>query len=132
MRAALEKSRKTDGYYTKDAAARETFDAAQADAQAKLKSTLTVAWVKDNKPVAGEAGSACSASNKCTDKTHCCGTATPKGNAAGSTDGQIEGVCASKTGTLTFPKIGKEYTHVCGAKALIAGAATLLAAAYAL
>jgi len=124
-------ARALDGYYSKSVEDREAWDAANADTVDTLKASLTAAWISSNTPAAGAAGSACSKTSKCTDKLHCCGTATP--NSAATANGAVEltGVCATKsTGSYTNEELGLTYTHVCGAKALIATATTLLAAAY--
>lgn len=61
----------------------------------------------------------------------CCGTATPPADAPVGYDDSAEGVCASKaTGTIAVGPLQVVYTHVCGAKALLATAATTIAAAY--
>ena len=94
---------------------------------------MIVNWIKENRPPAGEAGSACSAQTKCTDAAHCCGTLTPAANAEGATEGEVTGACADKeTGTFTNAILGIEYTHICGAKQLIASSTALLAAAFSL
>jgi len=109
---------------------RLTFENGREEARASTKATLTAAFIKDNAPAAGEEGSDCGTGpDKCTTETHCCGTATPKENAAGVTTDQIETICAvESTGEYT-DSLGREYKHECnGAKALLASATAVLAA----
>lgn len=127
MRDANTKRKATDGYYTKTTEEREAWDKTNEDEEKKTKATLIAAWTETNKPAAGEEGSACSATKKCTGAGHCCGTATPKSSADGD---EITGVCASKTAGTFTSGLGIAYTHVCGAKSLLAGAATLAAMTY--
>ena len=94
IRDAVELARNSDGYYEKDADARETFDDTQAEETDKEASALAVAWKEDNKPASGEPGSACAGSS-CVTEGHCCGTSTPVSNAAGVTDGQETSICAT-------------------------------------
>lgn len=127
IRDTDEVARKADDYYEMDVDARETFDETQEAETEKETAALAVLYLEDNPPAAGEAGSACVA-GACTTETHCCGTSTPSGNAAGVTDGQNTNVCAaagSYTDILT-----QSYTHVCGAQKLLATAGAVLAAVY--
>merc|ERR1712113_60744 len=78
MRAATEAERKEGGYYEMSADARSAYDAKEAEGQKARKKLMTAAWLKDNKPDDG-LGSDCSATDKCKDSTHCCGTATLTG-----------------------------------------------------
>jgi len=69
----------------------------------------------------------------------CCGTFTPKTNAAGVTTGQETGRCGYKNGAMMVPAtikadytdiFGVEYTHKCGAKYLAAAGAMIATAIY--
>jgi len=130
IKKATEKARKTDGFYTGDAANRTTLGLKEVEETKKTKSTLTAAWLKTNKPAAGKVGSACSATEACTTETHCCGTATPKKVASVDAYDKIEGICADKKlGTYT-DGLKRDYTHECGAKALLASATAVFAAVF--
>lgn len=96
----------------------------------KTISALSAAWIEENVPEAGNPGSSCSGASKCAGVDLCCGTATPKTNAPGVSNGQREGVCASKTEMAFTDSLGMEFSHVCGAQKLIAAGAAILAAAY--
>jgi hypothetical protein len=138
LRVAEEAARVAAGYYDMVPNERDIFDAAQKEEKKKLKATLTAAWVKDNTPAAGQAGSSCASANPCAGENHCCGTATPKGasgsfsfpNVSGNVDGKLENVCADKTVLAFTNEIGIEYSHVCGASKLIATAGALLATVF--
>lgn len=130
IRTSEEAARLTGDYYNSDASARETADAAQADANAQQKATLTAAWIADNKPEAGELGSSCSATAKCTGANHCCGTGIPSSNAAGVTAGQVEGMCGDKTTKVYTDALGIAYNHTCGAQKIIATVTALFTAAF--
>jgi hypothetical protein len=126
MKEATEEARATEGYYAGDPAAREAFEEAAVAAVEATRATLTAAWVEANAPDAGTEGGACSASAPCTVEPLCCGTATPTSNAVGVTTGEITGICADKTYT---DGLAREYGHVCAAKALLASATAIFAAA---
>lgn len=126
MRSKEESDKKADGYYSKSADERTTFDTAQEERNKTEKATLTAAWKTANKPKDGEPGSACSKTEKCSNKAHCCGTAKPK--LAGEKD--ITGVCADKLTKKFTDGLGFEYTHACAAQRLLAAAGAVLAATY--
>jgi len=128
IRDADEIARKADGYYDLDVEAREAWDEEQETETASTKDAITNAWLEDNKPAAGEAGSSCAAGGSCTTSTHCCGTSTPSDNAAGVTDGQLSNTCATTAGWTNG--LGTSYNHVCAANKLIATATAIFAAAY--
>jgi hypothetical protein len=126
LREKEEEYRKADDYYKKDEAGRSAWDSSQDENKKAEKATLTAAWKEANKPADGEAGSACSKTDKCSTASHCCGTATPK--LAG--ENEITGVCADKVSHEFTDKLGFEYTHVCAAQRLFAAAGAVLAATY--
>jgi len=82
-----------------------------------------------NKPTGAAEGAPCTLTT-CGAATQCCGTSTPEANAVGVTDGQLKDVCVDKTTLKYTDGLGREYSHQCGAKALLASASALLAAAF--
>jgi hypothetical protein len=109
---------------------REQFDKLRNDEIKALESSLAAAFIKDTRPEAGKEGSECSKEVKCTNSAHCCGTAKPVKNAFVTPE--ITGICVSTaTGSYT-DGLGREYTHTCGARALIATAAAAVTMAYSL
>jgi len=77
IRDGVTTARVADGYYELEPADREAWDTAYEETTTALIVTLVTAWLAANLPAAGEAGSTCSATAKCTNSAHCCGTATP-------------------------------------------------------
>jgi len=109
---------------------RERFDKSRNDEVKALESSLAAAFIKDKRPDAGAEGSSCSKETKCTNAAHCCGTAKPVANAFVTP--AIEGICVSSTSGTYTDGLGREYTHTCGARALIATAAAAVTMAYSL
>lgn len=126
MRSKEESDKKADGYYSKSADERTTFDSAQEERNKTEKATLTAAWKTANKPKDGEPGSACSKTEKCSNAAHCCGTAKPKL----ASEKDITGVCADKLTKKFTDGLGFEYDHTCAAQRLLAAAGAVLAATY--
>ena len=128
-----ETRRNADGFYSKDAEAREAFTEAGETEVAAKKAALTAAFMESNKPAAGsgDEGADCAGETATCGESQCCGVSTPKGNAVGVTDGQLEDICVDSTTKKYTDGLGREYTHLCdGAKALLASASALVAAVY--
>jgi len=73
---ATETARKAAGYYALSTSDREAWDTTHKETVKATKATLTAAWKKANEGAAGALKGACSATSKCTDNNHCCGTFT--------------------------------------------------------
>lgn len=129
IRKEQQMERNANGFYAKSADDRKSFDDGLKDIMKSKKAGLTAAWIKDNKPAKGssEEWAPCSATDKCANPDHCCGTADPRD---GKND-PITGVCSDKNKReMTATKLKMVYYHECGAKALIASAATFIASTY--
>lgn len=94
-----------------------------------LESTLAAAWIENNQPVSGEAGSSC-AELKCTNVDHCCGTSTPKVGAF--VNDKLENVCVDKNSLLYVDSLGREFDHVCAATKMMVSAVAAATALYSL
>lgn len=121
VRATIEAQRTLDGYYSMTAEERASWDDGIeeliAPQLAEITAANNVAWITAWKAALtdGQAGFACSASNRCSDSSMCCGTATPPAGAAAGHEA-VDGVCADKvTGSLEVGPMKLAYTHQCGA-----------------
>ena len=127
-----ETRRKADGFYSKDATAREAFTEAGKAEVATKKAALTAAFMESNKPAAGsgEVGADCRGTDnekKDCAEDQCCGVAE---NANTEVD-DIEFICLDSTAKVFTDGLGRDYTINCdGAKALLASASALVAAVY--
>jgi len=125
VREATTTARKAAGYYALSAEERATWDTARAAEDKTVVAAQTNAWYKANPGKAGEVGSTCSKTAKCSTKGHCCGTFTSK-------DGldALTGRCnPSATSAYTDP-LGNSWTHACGAQKVMAAAAAVFATAF--
>jgi hypothetical protein len=130
IRTTNEAARKADGYYSKDAEGRSTFDTSNSEQEKAEKSKLTAAWLEKTAPAAGAAGSKCSATNACTTAEHCCGTATAVPKEGVTAYPEITGICVDKVLAKYTDDLARDYTHECGAKALLASATAIFAAVF--
>jgi len=135
---ATETARKAANYYTLDATARAAWDTTHKETIKATKATLTAAWKKANEATAGALKGACSATSKCTDNNHCCGTFTATAAGADGKKAEYTGRCwydaadddvTQAQKDTKFEELGIQFTHVCGAQKLVATAAALFAAA---
>lgn len=135
---ATETARKAAGYYALDATARAAWDTTHKETIKATKATLTAAWKKANTATAGALKGACSATAKCTDNNHCCGTFTATAAGADGKKAEYTGRCwydpmdtdvTDAQKSLKFEELGVTFSHVCGAQKLVATAAALFAAA---
>jgi len=144
IRKDTETDRATTTYYTGTAEKRTEFDTARKEKDAALESTLTAAFIKNNKPKSGEVGSDCKVEASddalgtldaddysCPTATHCCGDATPKDGAF--VNAKLEKICNTKEALTFTDGLNREYTFKCLENAIkLASTATaaVLAAYY--
>lgn len=106
-------------------AERTEYEKGREDEISALESTLAAAWLSDNAPADGQAGSSC-ATSVCSTETHCCGTSTPKSGAY--VTATLEDICADSTSLLYTDGLGRQYDHVCSYAAKLALSVATLAA----
>jgi len=117
-------------YYTMTAEERGYFDGNRTSDVAALEATLAAAWLSENAPTAGEAGSSCE-TDACTDSTHCCGTSTPRSGAYVTPT--LDNICVDSSTLEYTDGLGRIYDHVCAnAMKMLATSTAALAAMYSL